>query len=381
MPSLIVTQGEAMYSKEEQTVKNNSDMDYGDDFISTEERRSSVDVTDELTLEQVFSKLQIYSGFKPSFFTNKDLANLSLTSKTLHSVVFSELNQRAAQQLLAHVVKGEKDKALAMIKQNPGLLLIKSKAVDYSGRTIIGTAFQAAIGVGDKPMWEMMLPYFKKLEDKGLIEQGEALRQFHEQFPNGIEDEVSAEKLKDYYNAIALAIIHDEDHGHFVIEGFRKEITRQKEITQGKHFNLQHLIAAHQAYIDNFDALDNWDNRDLFWRKVMGYVQRQMTAYDAQIHCSGIKSVLDKENSFHRTFKFSNFGEFFPLMPDSGLGFEFACYSYFSAIVSPRSVAGVTYVAYGPRMLENYMEQKQTHLLDLESHLSKEWFISPMNRS
>ncbi|HFD2232710.1 TPA: hypothetical protein ACF9YZ_002373 [Legionella pneumophila] len=55
--------------------------------------------------------------------------------------------------------------------------MIKAKAKDYSGRTILGTAFQAAIGAGDKPMWEMMLPYFAGLE------KGEALRQFHEQFP------------------------------------------------------------------------------------------------------------------------------------------------------------------------------------------------------
>ncbi|HAU1150629.1 TPA: hypothetical protein JBI12_01530 [Legionella pneumophila] len=302
-------------------------MDYVDDFISIEEHNSRDDVTDELSLaEQVFTRLQIYSeGFKPSFFINKDLANLSLTSKTLNGVVCSELNQRAAQKLLTHVVKGEQDKAQALIEKNPGLLLIKSKAVDYSGRTIVGTAFQAAIGSGDKPMWEMMLPYFE------CLEQGEALRQFQGQFPSGIEETPAAE-LKAYYDAIALAIIHDEDHGLSVIEGFRKEITCQKEITQGKHFNLQHLIAVYQSYIDNFHALGNWNNRDLFWQKVIGYVQRQMTAYDAQIHCSGVVwCVLNKESSFSRTFELSNDKELFPLQIDSGLGFDFACYSYYSA--------------------------------------------------
>ncbi|HFD2380890.1 TPA: hypothetical protein ACT96X_001406 [Legionella pneumophila] len=335
MPFLIVTQGEAMYSKEEQRVKNDSGKDDVDNFISIEEHSSSDDGTDEPSLsEQVFTKLQIYSeGFKPSFFTDKDLAYLSLTSKTLNSVVFSELNQRKkAQKLVAHVVLGKQDEAQAMIEKNPELLLISSETVDYSGRTIIGTAFQAALGAGDKPMWEMMLPYFNGLEE------GEALRQFNEQFPNGIEDDVSAEQLKDYYNAIALAIINDEDHGLSVIEGFRKDITSKKEITQGKHFNLQHLVAAYQAYIDNFNTLANWPNRDLFWQKVIGYVQRQMTAYDAQIHCSGVNRVLDNENSFARKLKFSNGGEFFPLQLDSGLGFTIACYSYHdSAGAEPHS--------------------------------------------
>ncbi|CZH70768.1 TPA: hypothetical protein ACT9HO_002089 [Legionella pneumophila] len=312
--------------KRKQIVKNDSDMDYVDDFISIEEHSSGDDVTNELSLaEQVFTRLQIYSeGFKPSFFIHKDLANLSLTSKTLNGVVCSELNQRAAQKLLTHVVKGEQDKAQAMLEKNPGLLLIKSKAVDYSGRTIVGTAFQGAIGAGDKPMWKMMLSYFEGLE------QGEALRQFDEQFPSGTEETPAAE-LKAYYDAIASAIIHDEDHGLSVIEGFRKEITCQKEITQGKHFNLQHLIAAYQAYIDNFYAFGNWGNRDLFWQKVIGYVQRQMTAYDAQIYCSGVISVLYNESSFSRTFELSDDKNFFPLQIDSALGFDFACYSYYSA--------------------------------------------------
>ncbi|HBC0466978.1 hypothetical protein [Legionella pneumophila] len=48
---------------------------------------------------------------------------------------------------------------------------------------------------------------------------------FIEQFLDGIEDEVSAEDLKEYYNAIALAIISHKDHGLSVIEGFRTHLT------------------------------------------------------------------------------------------------------------------------------------------------------------
>src|SRR5690606_8452103 len=89
------------------------------------------------------------------------------------------------------------------------------------------------------------------------------------------------------------------------------------------------LIATYQAYIANSDAFANRENRDLFWQEVIGYAQRQMTTYDAQIHCSGVQSVLDNENSFARTLKFANGGEFFPLSLDRGLGFRGACYSYY----------------------------------------------------
>jgi len=267
-------------------------------------------------LETVFGHAPLLEGgFNPAFFSNKDLAKLSQTSKAMNKVVSGELNQHAAQKLLTHVVLGQQDKAEAMIKANPKLLSIKTSAIDYSGRTIIATAFQAAIGAGDTPMWEMILKY---------LEKDEELKQFNEQFPNGIEDDVSAEDLKPYYNGIASAIINNEDNGTLAIEAFRKEITAKKEITQGKHFNFGHLVAAYQAYIYNFDALENWPNRAKFWQKVIGYVQRQMSAYDAQVLCSGIRNVLDDKSRFSRTLSFVNGGEFFPLSPLSGLGFDCA---------------------------------------------------------
>ncbi|WP_237759383.1 hypothetical protein [Legionella parisiensis] len=39
-----------------------------------------------------------------------------------------------------------------------------------------------------------------------------------------------ASELQAYYNAIALAIINEEDHGLSVIEGFRKKIPAQRKL-------------------------------------------------------------------------------------------------------------------------------------------------------
>ena len=257
-------------------------------------------------------------GLEPGFFMAEELLNLSLTSKVLRGAAHRDMEHLAAQKLVTHVVLGEQDKAHALLHANPKLLLIKSEAKDYSGRTIRATPFQAAIGAGDKPMWEMMLQF---------MEPEEASRQFHEWFPNGIEE--TPAKLSIDYDTIALSIIHDADQGESAIKGFRSDITRQKEITQGVHFDLHHLLAAYQTYINHFDAFGTWEKRDLFWNQVIGYVQRQMTAYDAQIHCSGVQSVLDNPRSFSRGLKLANAGDFFPLFPDSGLGFDFGCYSYY----------------------------------------------------
>lgn len=322
--------------------------------------------------EEAFKTLQIHStGFKSAFFTNNDLRALSLTSRTIGTVASAELRQRKlAHALLTYVVLGEQEQAKALIEEKPELLFCYSQTVDYSGRTIIGTAFQAAIGAGDKPMWEMMLTYFENLAE------GEAKRQFDEQFPNGIEEDVSANELQNYYNTLAVAVSNHEDHGLSAIEEFRNEINSQNEIRQGKHFNMQHIVAACQAYTANFGHLSkraNWDHRNFFWQKVIGYLQRQMTAYDAQVYCSGLKGVSDNELNFKRKFKFYNGRDFFPLSADSGLGFDFAIQStYAYALKYAGGVRGLM-----PELDQNYIELKQTHLLDLESRLSRECTIRP----
>jgi hypothetical protein len=61
-------------------------------------------------------------------------------------------------------VHGEEEESEAIIKACPELLYYGAEVIDYSGRTIIATAFQAALGAEDMRMWEMMLPYFKCLE-------------------------------------------------------------------------------------------------------------------------------------------------------------------------------------------------------------------------
>ncbi len=344
-------------------------------IVENEKANSTNMDMSELTLaEEVFTQLQIHSeGIKPSFFTNKDLANLSLTSKPLSSVAFYELHQRVAQILLTHVVKGEQNKAESLIGKNPGLLLIKSRTEDYSGRTIIGTAFQAALGAGDTPMWEIMLPYFNRLERE------EALRQFDEQFGT-----TSDFDLRIDYNALAFAIINNEDKGLSMIEGFRKKITSPKKITQGNHFNLQHLSAAYRAYIDNFDALGNWDSRDFFWQKVIGYVQRQMTAYDAQIHCSrtkDISNILTTEKSFERRLDLTNGGNFFPLTIDSGLGFDFTVYGYARASSwttrMPKKNLTLSAAKSSIKFIELFFRAKTDVLARLRMSLEQKMFYKP----
>lgn len=282
------------------------------------------------------------------------------------------LDNSFATKVLEHAIKGNQDEAEKLIKFNPACLLVRTQAVDYSGRTIIATPFQAALGAEDERMWQMMMPYFKVLERNGTIESSQQTmrEQFDRQFPDGIDD-TPANELLPIYNQLAQAII--DGNGEQAIGNFREVITQPGTIHHGKHFNMQHLIAAYQAYIDNFNDLATWPNRDMFWQKVIGYVQRCVPANVAQALCSGVQTVLDDPSKFKRTLKFYNGGDFFSGAVDSGLGFDFGCYSFYrvGARLSGPGVRFRRVAVWARGVGEIYVKQKQQSLQDLSNNLSQ----------
>ena len=154
-----------------------------------EEKSENTDLSQEITNEHPELSLgeetlsivsHVDRGRCLRFFNTPSLSSLSHTSKSLHTTVSSEIKARAVQ-LVQYVVLGEEEKAKTLVSECPELLFYKAEVEDYSGRTIIGTAWQAALGAEDLTMCEMLLPYFN------FLEKGEALRQFDEQFSEGLE--------------------------------------------------------------------------------------------------------------------------------------------------------------------------------------------------
>jgi hypothetical protein len=324
--------------------------------------------------KNAFHSLVTFGGGFGKWFAKKhldtnDKVNLSKSCPSLYGFYKEELTKKATEKLVQHVVRGEQEQAEKMIAANPALLLVRSKAKDYSGRTIHGTAFQAALGAEDERMWEMMMPYFENLPE------GVALKQFNQQFPDGIEDTPS-KKLQPFYNDLANAIINDEDNGLGAIEAFRIAITQNNHIAKGTHFNMQHLLAAYLAYIDNFVRLATLSNRDIFWQRVIGYVQRQMPANYAQAHCSGLKDVIDNGYGFNRTFRFLRWGEFFPLLGDSGLGFDFGCYSFGRLNSFLWLHAHLADARFTSEALDELYREKQTSLMVLDESLNTQSQLS-----
>jgi hypothetical protein len=187
----------------------------------------------------------------------------------------------------------------------------------------------------------MIMPYFEELEKQGGIKsaQDEMHKQFNKQFPNGLsskeEENTEYQSLYNYFERLAkdIASAANDKAKQDIFAEFRLNINTQGlTITNDKHFNMQHLLAAYQAYIDNFERLATKPNRDMFWQKVIGYVQRQMPANYAQAHYSGVKNVIDNVTNLKRTFQLDHGDLFFPLSFDvTSFGVGVYSYSWWSA--------------------------------------------------
>ncbi len=68
------------------------------------------------------------------------------------------------------------------------------------------------------------------------------------------------------------------------------------------HFNMQHLIAAYNAYVKKWKDLEysapNYKNYDKFWVEIIGFIVRQMPTNYAQGYCSCLKSLEDNSKAF-----------------------------------------------------------------------------------
>ncbi len=100
-------------------------------------------------------------------------------------------------------------------------------------------------------------------------------------------------------------------------------------ITTGKHFNAQLLVEAFRLFDQNYGAFGNFNSRqnNLFWCKVIGYIQRFLPACYAQAFAQGVYHIVEKGEELNRSFDFRfGRGSYFPLDSNSKfrLGYNYA---------------------------------------------------------
>lgn len=285
--------------------------------------------------------------------------------------------------ILQNVVYGneaEVKAALELVKNDDPtqlnmLLSMTGHVKDYSDRTITNlTLLQAAACAGDIDMCLMLETY---------LSPEEFAIQLAEIFPEGIEAHEANQQrnvfdfnpiytaIKDtYHRDLYPALQHTDNDSplYHALNEFRCQFTEISH--REKIFNPQHLLRIVEMYVVHFSQCerDLDDRRDLFWRQIVGYVQRFMPACYAQACAQGLADFVKMNHDsaswrpkpFDRTVKLKYSPlPYFPLDvdPRTRLGFDFAfSLSAGQAIYVERSGNGSVFSFAG---LKNFVEQKQ----------------------
>ena len=237
-------------------------------------------------------------------------------------------------QLVQSIVYGDLKKAEDLLKSNPTLLrtLLAEKVTvkDYSRRKVKQIAFQAALCAMDDELCEMLANYLTKEEMndqyRTIFPEGhEAYYQAQTAFDfTQIVDTISNSSNADVEKALSLELPNNTSLW-VALEQFRVAFTKRSN--HEAVFNPQHLIKAFELFDEKYD---NWtaEQQDLFWRQVIGYVQRFLPANIAMDFAQGLYDRVENKVKSKRSFNFTyGGGSIFPLVLDSslvGLGYNFA---------------------------------------------------------
>jgi hypothetical protein len=259
--------------------------------------------------------------------------------KLISNIGFDPDPEGDTAKLLAHVAYGNLIAAKEMLDANPKLIVKSSHTVTPSGLSVrYLTPYECALCAGDPEMAEMIAKYFdgfsngaaeKEIQDAKCRPHIENMLK-HQPYDftlvlnaikNASADEVTA----------ALNNTLTEGELCEALEIFRVGITRDK-ISIGMHFNYQHLMRAFEVYALEYDNLEKsggniaCDKNRLFFRQVIGFIERNMPAIDHMVFAHGLRDAATNNTPPDRSFTFS---DGLPVLPVStgenarrGLGFN-----------------------------------------------------------
>ncbi len=333
-------------------------------------RADKVEMLDLLMLKH------LHEGPLLEIASHLDIQSLSRLART--SIYFARFFKNGLEMAkrITHVLRGQETAILAMLEQSPDLLLAKGRSVDYSGRTYYNTPFQAAFLSHDVILCEKMEPLFDKLSDG----KAKLAEQIHELFPNGMPEQTAydltriTQVINDSSVADIKAIFQKKKENTPIyreITSFREQFTALS--LEEKFFNPKHLINAYSIYEKHENS---WASPrcQAFWSLVIGYMQRFLPAFHAQVYCHGLSNAglkeknFMQEKNFKRSLQLISGSIMFPVAGDSGLGFDFGIYSASTRGRACRTRSGgggdrAWAAARDLRLLENLVEQiSQTYL-------------------
>lgn len=244
------------------------------------------------------------------------------------------------QTLLNATAYGDLQQVKTILEDNPGLLTLRGNVVDPAGNMIKNvTAYELALGAGDDEMAASIRESFDKFPggEKARIEQEQNYEDAIDNMLNQdaynlnellqiildaeAKDVTEELKTKDDFN-----VNYDQGSTHPLykktlreaLEEFRKYFAPRKINNGEMHFNYANLQKAFDLYNEKFASLyqasgNNSDKQDLFWRQVIGFIQRGLPACDRQAFARGLYELVVAKKPLERCFDFIYGGGSFPI--------------------------------------------------------------------
>jgi hypothetical protein len=330
--------------------------------------------------EVLYDEIRPHLRPKDKFYLSRECANF-------HALFQIDLDKLA---LLRAVVDDKKEIVKKILDTRPELLLEEPRNLVIESKFTwqkfcAKKALKMALMRHQVGMVELILPYFKVLEERGDIEEGrkEALRQWDEvdvaiskqeenlddfiqplitmiskeTFPNGSEGDRLIDRISEETKASLSAFI--------------KTILPDEAITLDNYVDVEKLlIATYKAYYDaRFNTFQNWNQRDLFCIGVIGFLQSVQNPELAKAFCESLYYVVEEKRPISARAEslklFDNKTSFYRSSRDahSGVGSDWLIGRWGSG-----GCGGKTTGVY----LETYVEEKQACLARLKASLSQD---------
>lgn len=334
--------------------------------------------------EQAPDKIKQENELGQGTVTTEDLSKLMLLSKEIKFAVQYIFNKKniKLRTLAQHILYGKQDAAEKIIKDDPKLIceIVQETVIDYSGREYKNySIWQLSICAWDSDMCEMMLQYADYNTRETLLNQTNELLSSNPNKYNEIDEKILDEiartenlnldnpfecisayqkhnsyDFQEIFNIIINAPAADikdqldnpregqDSDIRAAINNFRKlfDDTSKRE----KIFNPYHLYNALKFYAENYNnfrgsAEEQWKQRDLFWRQIIGWTQRYVPACYAQAMVQGLYYIVEKNKQLERSLKFRhNSRSYYPLSNENNLGHRIEVFPSFVGCLPCRFV-------------------------------------------
>jgi len=227
---------------------------------------------------------------------------------------YQYVRENLKQRLWKNIACGEQKEALQIIKNIPSLLLEKYSVEDFSKRQIqLVTPLQLAWYAEDVEIVKEIIPYLKQLKPSNeiLLEIDGRMGELE-----------SKEPSYNYFIPFTKAISENNDP-EAASEKLKEDFFAENPIMnhRGKHFDVRHLANAHKIYHKNYRRW-NKRQRSLFWRRGIGFMQKQLPANYANNFNLGFYGASKIKKPLRRSLMLNHNTHFY----DAAMGVDHAAY-------------------------------------------------------